>query len=125
MKNPKDTFLRGRVRSLKFAIKGVWILLKSEPRIQVQTIIVILMTILGFVMELSSTEWLFQVLAFALVLVSESLNTAIEKICDFVNPEYDERIGIIKDISAGAVTFAAFFAIVIALILYLPKFISF
>jgi len=124
MKNPKDSFLRGRVRSLKFAIRGVWILLKSEHSIQVQTVIVILMTILGFVMELSRMEWLFQVLAFGLVLVAESLNTAIEKFCDFVNPEYDEKIGIIKDISAGAVTFAAFFAILTGLILYLPKFIS-
>ena len=125
MKNPNDSFVRGRVRSFKFAIRGMWILLRSEASIQVQASIAILITVLGFTMGISSVEWLFQTFAISLVLVSESLNTAIEKLCDFVNPEYDKKIGMIKDISAGAVTFAAICAIIIGIIIYLPKFLSF
>ena len=73
-------------------------------------------------MHLSVTEWLFQTLAIGLILVAESLNTAIEKIADFVHPEYHKQIGHIKDISAGAAFFAAIFAIIIGLIIYIPKF---
>ena len=58
-------------------------------------------------MDISKTEWIFQILAIGLVLVAESLNTCIEKLCDFVQPEYDNKIGFIKDIAAGAVSFAA------------------
>ena len=51
----------------------------------------------------------------------EGLNTAIEKIADFVHPEHHTKIGFIKDISAGAVFISAVSAIIIGLIIYLPK----
>jgi diacylglycerol kinase (ATP) len=124
MKNPKDSFIRGRVRSFKFAFRGLWLLIKTEASIKSQLVLGFLITVLGFAMDLSVTEWLFQTLSIGLVLTTESLNTGIEKLCDFVHPDYHERIGFIKDISAGAVTFAALFAIIIGLIIYIPKFIN-
>ena len=125
MKKPEDSFFRGRIRSLKFAFNGAWLLITTEASIKVQIVIGILISILGFVVQLSAQEWLFQCLAIGLVLVAESLNTAIEKLCDFIHPDYHKRIGFIKDISAGAATFAAIFAIIIGLIIYLPKFFTF
>ena len=124
MKNPKDSFIKGRLRSFKFAFRGLWLLMKTEASIKSQLVLGILISIVGFVMDLSATEWLFQTLSIAMILTAESLNTAIEKLCDFVNPDYDKRIGFIKDISAGAVTVAALFAVIIGLIIYLPKFFN-
>lgn len=123
MKDPEDSFLKGRLRSLKFALRGAWLLITTEPSIIVQISIGILVTILGFFMNLSATEWMFQLLAIGLVLVAESLNTGIEKLCDFIHPDHHKKIGFIKDISAGAATFAAIIAIIIGLIIYTPKFI--
>ena len=122
MKNPNDNFLRGRIRSLKFAMRGALLLITTEHSIMVQFSIGIIMTILGFMMHISTIEWMFQLLAIGMVLVAESLNTGIEKLSDFVHPDYHERIGFIKDISAGAATFAAIIAVIIGLIIYLPKF---
>ena len=122
MKNPNDNFFKGRLRSLTFAIRGAWLLITTEHSIMVQVGIAIIMTVVGFITELSSIEWMFQVLAIGLVLVAESLNTGLEKLSDFVHPDYDDRIGFIKDISAGAATFAAIIAVIIGLIIYLPKF---
>jgi len=122
MKNPNDNFFKGRLRSLTFAIRGAWLLITTEHSIMVQVAIAVIMTVVGFIMKLSSIEWMFQVLAIGLVLVAESLNTGLEKLSDFVHPDYDDRIGFIKDISAGAATFAAFIAVIIGLIIYLPKF---
>ena len=123
MKNPNDSFLKGRIRSLKFAFKGAYLLITTEHSIMVQFSLGIIMTILGFVMHISATEWMFQLLAVGMVLVAESLNTGIEKLCDFVHVDYHERIGFIKDISAGAATFAAIIALIIGCIIYIPKFI--
>ena len=123
MKDPEDGFLKGRLKSLKFALRGAWLLITTEHSIMVQFSIGILVTILGFFMNLTSTEWMFQFLAIGMVLVAESLNTGIEKLCDFVHPDYHKKIGFIKDISAGAATFAAIIAVIIGLIIYLPKFI--
>ena len=122
MKDPNDSFFIGRVKSLKFAIRGVWLLITTEHSIMVQFAIAILVIILGFVMHISAIEWMFQLLAIGLVLVAESLNTGIEKLSDFIHPDYHKRIGFIKDISAGAATFAAVIAIIIGLIIYIPKF---
>jgi len=122
MKNPDDSFLIGRLKSLKYALKGAWLLITTEHSIMVQFSIGILVSVLGFFMNLSPTEWMFQLIAIGMVLVAESLNTGIEKLCDFVHPDYHKKIGFIKDISAGAATFAAIIAIIIGLIIYLPKF---
>lgn len=121
--NTERNFFLNRYKSVKYAAKGFWILITSENSIIAQVIIAVIMTTLGFIMQLSATEWMFQLLSIGLVLVAESLNTAIEKIADFIHPEYHKQIGRIKDISAGASFFAAIFAVIIGLIIYLPKFI--
>ena len=123
MNNQENGFVIGRIKSLKFAIKGFWLLMTTEHSIMVQMAIGVLMSLVGWWLDISATEWILQILAIGLVLVAESLNTAVEKICDFIHPGYDDRIGFIKDISAGAVTFAAITAIIIGLIIYLPKFL--
>lgn len=121
MKNPKDGFLRGRIRSLKFAFKGLWILVTSEDSIKAQLFIAFIATILGFVFNISLLEWGIQFLAIGLVLVAEAANSAIEEIADFIHPEFHEKIGKIKDIAAGAPTFAALISLIIASIIYVPK----
>lgn len=122
MKDPNDNFFKGRLRSLIFALRGAWLLVTTEHSIMVQVSIAVIMTVVGFIMQLSAIEWMFQLLAIGLVLVAESLNTGLEKLSDFIHPDYHKRIGFIKDISAGAATFAAIIAIIIGLIIYLPKF---
>lgn len=117
---PKDNFVVNRIKAFKYAFKGAW-LLRKEASIQVQLGCALVVTILGFVADLSTTEWCIQLLAIGLVLATEGLNTAIERIADFIHPEYHEKIGIIKDVSAGAVTFAAVIAAIIGFIIYIPK----
>jgi diacylglycerol kinase (ATP) len=122
MKDPSDNFFQGRIRSVKFAIRGAWLLITTEHSIMVQFGIAIIMTIVGFIVQLTAIEWMFQLLSIGLVIVAESLNTGLEKLSDFIHPDYHKKIGFIKDISAGAATFAAIIAIIIGLIIYLPKF---
>ena len=122
MKNPNDGFFRGRLRSMKFALKGMWLLITTEDSIKAQISVAVLATILGFYFDISSSEWMFQSLAIGLVLVAEALNTAVEKVADFVHPDYHKKIGFIKDIAAGAPAFAALISLVIACIIYIPKF---
>jgi diacylglycerol kinase (ATP) len=122
MKFQKDeSFITGRFKSLGFAIKGAIKLITTEHSIMVQTTISIFMTVLGFYYNISREEWMFQIFAFGLVLSIEGLNTAVEKVADFVHPDFHKQIGFIKDIAAGAVFFAAITAIIIGCIIYLPK----
>ncbi|NGY37211.1 diacylglycerol kinase family protein [Flavobacterium sp. XN-5] len=115
-----NSFITGRLKSVNYAVKGAVKLITSEHSIMVQFSLGILVTIAGFYFHISATEWLFQTLAIGLVMSIEGLNTAVEKIADFIHPNYDERIGFIKDIAAGAVFFAGITAVIIGLIIYVP-----
>ena len=56
-------------------------------------------------------DWMDSVLIIvvtAMVLFAETMNTAIEALCDFVESQHNEKIGIIKDISAGGVGIVMF-----------------
>ncbi len=124
MKFEKDnTFFTGRLKSIGFAIKGAIKLLSTEHSIIVQFSFAILLALAGFYFEISKTDWMFQILSMGLVMSIEGLNTAVEKVADFIHPDYHERIGFIKDIAAGAVLFAAATAFSIILLIYVPKFI--
>ncbi len=121
MKFQKDeTLFTGRLKSMGFALKGAIKLITTEHSVMVQSSLAVIMIIAGFYFEITRIEWMFQILVFGLVLAVEGLNTAVEKIADFIHPEYHERIGFIKDIAAGAVFFAAMTAIAVGCIIYFP-----
>ncbi|WP_159799134.1 diacylglycerol kinase family protein [Flavobacterium sp. MK4S-17] len=116
-----NRFVSGRMKSMVYAFQGAFKLITTEHSVMVQFFIGILVTIAGFYFKITATEWMLQILAIGLVLGIEGLNTAVEKIADFIHPQYHERIGFIKDIAAGAVFFAAMAALCIGAIIYYPK----
>jgi diacylglycerol kinase (ATP) len=118
-----NTFFTGRFKSMGFALKGAIKLITTEHSIMVQSTLAVGLIIAGLYFNISHEEWMFQTLAIGLVLSIEGLNTAVEKVADFIHPEFHQKIGFIKDIAAGAVFFAAMTAIAIGLMIYLPKFI--
>lgn len=118
---PKESFFINRVKSVGFALRGALLLIRTEASIKVQVGLAIIMTFAGFYFDISNTEWAIQILTIATILGAEGLNTAIEKVADFVQPEFDEKIGFIKDVSAGAVMLISIAATIIGLIIYLPK----
>ena len=117
----KESFFINRLKSIGFALKGALYLLKTEASIQVQFALTILITALGFYFNISRMEWMFQLLAVGIVMGIEGLNTAIEAMSDFIHPENHNKIGLIKDIAAGAVFIASIFALMIGLIIYIPR----
>jgi diacylglycerol kinase (ATP) len=116
-----NTFFTGRIKSIGFALKGAYKLITTEHSVMVQSSLAVLLTIAGFYFKIDRYEWMIQILVFGLVLSIEGLNTAVEKVADFIHPDYHKRIGFIKDIAAGAVFFAAMTAIAIGCMIYIPR----
>ncbi|WFO16849.1 diacylglycerol kinase family protein [Cellulophaga baltica 4] len=102
-------------------MRGAVLLIRTEASIKIQVFIAIVMTIAGFYFEITKTEWILQIFAIALVLGVEGMNTAVEKISDYIQPEFDKKIGFIKDIAAGAVMLVSIASTIIGMIIYLPK----
>lgn len=121
MVNKKDSFLVNRIKSVGYAFKGAYLLITTEASLKIQFVIGIIMTVLGFYFGLSATEWCIQIVVIALIMAIEGVNTAIEEIADFIHPEQHPKIGLIKDLAAGAVFIVAVAAIIIGFIIYFPK----
>ena len=121
MEFKKDTsFVSGRIKSFSYAYKGALKLITTEHSVMVQFSLGLILVIAGFYFGITREEWMIQILATGMVLAVEGLNTAVEKIADFIHPEYHKTIGFIKDIAAGAVFFAASAALIVGVIIYWP-----
>jgi diacylglycerol kinase len=79
--------------------------------------------VLGIVFKLTIPEWCWLIFVIGLVFITEMLNTAIEFLTDLVSPEYNPLAKKVKDVAAGAVLFAAIIAVIIGLIILIPKMI--
>lgn len=116
-----NRFVKGRVKSVYYSVMGAYRLITTEHSVMVQFSLGILVSIAGFYFNITREEWIMQTLSVGIVMAIEGANTAVEKLCDFIHPEFNEKIGFIKDIASGAVFFAAIAAIVVGTIIYYPK----
>lgn len=124
MKLVKQTFSAKRlIQSFGYAINGIRFLLKNEHNIRIHFIAALCVIALGFLSNLDFSEWLWISIAIGQVFVAEIFNTAFEKTLDLIKPEYDEKVKTIKDLSAAAVLIISMGSIIMALLLFIPKFI--
>ena len=104
-----------------FALRGIKLAIKSEPNLKMHFLALLLVSVLGWYFQFTTSEWIACLFCSALVISFELMNTAIEGIADYVQPELSVAIGRIKDISAGAVLFSSLFAFTVGLIIVAPK----
>ncbi|WP_454060600.1 diacylglycerol kinase family protein [Elizabethkingia ursingii] len=112
-------------KSFGNAFRGILFLLKNERNFQIEVLGLLINLFLIVYLKLERLEIALILMASFFVLVTEALNTCVEKICDFVHPEYNKYIGIIKDIAAGAVVIAVLAAVLTGIYVYLPYIIDF
>ncbi len=113
--------LRKRIESFGYAFKGIATLFTSQPNARIHAAVLSLVVLAGFYFQIERSEWLTIVLISALVLSAEAMNTAVEFVVDLVSPHYHPLAGKAKDVAAAAVLLAAFGAVIIGLIIFLPK----
>ena len=112
-----------RIKSFSFAFNGLRILFKEEHNSRVHLFATIIVIIAAILFEVNIYEWVAIVFAIGLVITVEIINTAIENIADYLTTDKNEKIKKIKDLSAAAVLISAMTALLIGLIIFLPKII--
>lgn len=110
-----------RIKSFIHAFNGLKSAFKEEANFRIHAVATIVVVAAGLYFQLSITEWLAIIIVIGLVLVTELVNTAIENIADFISPEKHEKIKTIKDISAAAVLISTIVALVVGLLVFIPK----
>lgn len=109
------------LQSFKCAGWGLLFSLRTQRNMRIHFIFLFLVVLLGFILKVSYIEWVALLTVSVIVISLELINTSIEGIVDTFMKEYHPDAKAVKDISAAAVLAAAVGAVVIGLIIFLPK----
>jgi diacylglycerol kinase (ATP) len=110
-----------RIRSFGYAVKGLGYFFRTQPNAWIQLCAAFIAVALGFYFELKRGEWLWIIFSIGFVFVAEMFNTAVETLSDAVSPGFHEKIGRVKDVAAAGVLIASLTALVIGMVIFLPK----
>ncbi|WP_294679460.1 diacylglycerol kinase [uncultured Fluviicola sp.] len=124
MKSSDPFSISQRLKSFKYAFAGLRTLFAEEHNARIHLIAAVVAMALGFVLNISVTEWILLVGTICLVFICELFNTSLETLADFVSPEKHLQIKKVKDLAAAAVFVSAFAALITGIIIFLPKIIS-
>ena len=112
--------LRDRAASFRHAIRGILLIIRTQPNAWIHLVATIAVVIAGKLLNVSRGEWLALVFAIGLVWTAEALNTALEYLADEISLERRERLGLAKDAGAAAVLLASIAAAIVGLIVFIP-----
>ncbi len=117
-------FLSNRVKSFRYAIRGVRDILATEHNAWVHAVATFIVLGVSFWLKLDFEAIALIVMVIILVWISEALNTVLEIVIDIVSPEYSRPAQRAKDIAAAAVLFASIGAVVVGVVLIVPPLIE-
>ncbi len=111
------------LRSFPHAFRGIKYAIKNDFgfRKQFYGIGIFLIVVVSLFFPLSTNEILFTGLAYALILITELQNSALEAALDKLHPELHETIGVSKDMAAGAVLIAGLFLLLVIVVIVLAR----
>lgn len=113
--------IRRHTISVKHALNGLQWAFSTQPNFKVHLILSSAVIFFGYFFGISIVEWLLITLVITLGLVIEMVNTALEATTDAIDKTIRDDIKIAKDVAAGAMLLYAVGAIVIAMIIFIPK----
>jgi len=116
--------LNKNIQSYGHALRGLVFVFRSENNIWYHCIAVLVVVLGGLIFQVTKLEWIAIFIVCGTVFTAEIFNTAIEKLLDFIYPEFHPKVGIIKDVSAAAVLVASLVAVLVSIVIFLPRIIS-
>jgi len=115
--------IKGLVVSLKNALCG-FRAITLERNLTIHVAITILVLIGGVLFKISTLEWIIVTIVIAMVVGFELLNSALERLAEKYTTQHDEDVRFIKDVAAGGVLVASGAAIIIGIVIFLPRFLA-
>ncbi len=106
------------------AVNGLVHFFSTERNSKIHAAAAMVVLLSGFIFHISPVEWCCILICIGLVLMAEMMNTAIENICNLIEPNYNKNIKQIKDMAAGAVFISSMISIIIGLIIFIPYLIK-
>lgn len=106
------------LKSFGWAMNGIQTVWSEEKNFRIESFIALAVIVLGFCFDFSTFEWVMIVSCIGAVLGAEMVNTAVEDLCNKVEPNTDPIIGKIKDMMGGFVLLVSMTAVIIGIIIF-------
>src|SRR5580765_7232654 len=110
-----------QVNGFRYAFTGIEKFILSERNAVIHLGATVLVAIAALIFRVSLSEAIALTIAVGIVWMAEMFNTCIEKIMNFISMDEHVEIRLIKDIAAGAVLIASATALIIGMIIFIPK----
>lgn len=124
-RDPGDFRTDGYRHSFRCAWDGIRHMWRTQRNFRTHIIILVLVAAAGIYFHLSREEWLIILLTSTLMLLAEGLNTAIEEAVNlFSDNRYHPTARIAKDVAAASCLLTACFAVLIGLVVFVPKILN-
>ena len=122
-KDPRQGFKsKNFSASFEFAWQGLKTAFQEERNFRSHCLCALVAVVAGFCFRLTRWEWLWLLLAIVSVIVLELLNTVAENLVDLITNYHFHPLGKkVKDMAAGAVFVTAGFALLVGLLIFIPK----
>lgn len=95
-------------------------MLKGQRNFYVHLTAMVVTICVSFYFPLQQVERAIIIIMIGLVLSAEIVNSSIEKLTDLVEPEFNKKAGMVKDLAAAAVLVLAITAVAVAVIIFAP-----
>ena len=122
-KEKKRFSMIARIESSTHAWRGLAVFIKTTHNFWIHFTCAMFAVYLGLALRISNVEWALIVIAIGFVFVAETFNSAIEIDIDLTSPNFHPYARDTKDVAAGAVLLSVAVAILIGVIVFLPKLI--
>ncbi|NCO88527.1 UDP kinase [Candidatus Roizmanbacteria bacterium CG_4_10_14_0_2_um_filter_36_35] len=116
--------LKQHTISVRHAVDGLVWALKTQPNYRTHLLLSIISIIASVVFKISYLEFLLIIFLITVGLVIETINTGFEQTTDAIDRKIREDIKIAKDVAAAAMLIYSIGATIIALIIFVPKFLG-
>ena len=108
------------LKSFAHAVKGLLKVFREEQNFRIQSIFGLVIIILAIYFKIGALEWALLAMVVSLVLVAETINSAVERIADVLKPRINSYVKEIKDIMAAAVLLSSLAALVVGILIFAP-----
>lgn len=114
------TFITSRITAFGHAFRGWGYVLKTQQNAWIHSLVATLVLVMGFWLQISTTEWAILIVTIAMVFTAEFINTSIEAVVDLASPTHHPLAKVGKDVGAGAVLVSALAAVIVGLLILGP-----
>jgi diacylglycerol kinase (ATP) len=117
---------RSFLESFNSAVEGIIYVVKTQRNMRIHFLVAVILLVGSLFLRphLSPVELMILSFTIVLVLITEMLNTAVEKTIDLMSDTYHPLARVAKDITAGTVLIVSVLAVIVGYLLFFRRYLS-